>query len=543
MAQDVIPLAAGLPRRGKKIVVFADGTGNSFSSQESNVWRLYQALDKTEMPGGTQQLARYIPGVGTSGNAVLRLIDGATGIGVPSNVRKLYRFLCWNWQPGDEIYLFGFSRGAFTVRTLAALVAMQGLMPRVIDGRPVSSPEMSRNAASAWGAYRAMTAPLVLPGRSWANPLNWQMNPLVSVIRGLRDGLTWAKRRLLGQRTHAEVLAAQPDALKAGAVPIRFLGLFDTVEAYGMPVEEMRAVWNRLIWPIRFRNRRCSWVVQKVRHALSLDDERLSFHPIRFDLRPRPDGKPVPETQEVWFAGVHSDVGGGYPNDETAYEPLLWIATEAARQELRFDPEALAGYRRRLYPQALIHDSRSGLASIYRYAPRRVADDEEHGGAPVVHHSVLEKMRSGADGYAPLGLPDGFRVYPGNGTGWEGLEAACHRRDGTASQAVERLIVRRKATNWLTIGLLAVLAAMPVWDWWFATRIQPNGAVRWLAWGLGGLVPSWAVTWVEVLVSRWWISGPVLLAIYGINRLNQGLAYRIKDAGRGLWQAADPPSP
>ncbi len=75
------------PGRGKKIVIFADGTGNSFATQESNIWRLYAALDKTEKTGRTPvelQLARYIPGVGTSGNRVLRLIDGATGIGVPS---------------------------------------------------------------------------------------------------------------------------------------------------------------------------------------------------------------------------------------------------------------------------------------------------------------------------------------------------------------------------------------------------------------------------------------------------------------------------
>ena len=154
--------------RGRKIVIFADGTGNSFAMQESNVWRLYSALDKTEKSGRTPvelQLARYIPGVGTSSNRVLRLIDGATGIGVPSNVRKLYRFLCWNWQPGDEVYLFGFSRGAFTVRTLAGMIRWQGLMPLMIGERPVTDAEMKRNAMRAWEAYRAKTAPLVQDGR------------------------------------------------------------------------------------------------------------------------------------------------------------------------------------------------------------------------------------------------------------------------------------------------------------------------------------------------------------------------------------------
>ena len=132
----------------KKIVVFADGTGNAFTTQESNVWRLYQALDQT----APDQIARYIPGVGTSGFRPFALLDGATGIGVPSNVRKLYRFLCWNWNDGDEIYMFGFSRGAFTIRTLIALIDSQGLVPREIDGERVSHAEMERNAMAAWRA-------------------------------------------------------------------------------------------------------------------------------------------------------------------------------------------------------------------------------------------------------------------------------------------------------------------------------------------------------------------------------------------------------
>ena len=526
-------LATSVTRREpRRIVVFADGTGNAFSSQESNVWRLYQALDKRPRPGAALQLARYIPGVGTSGNALLRLVDGATGVGVPSNVRKLYRFLCWNWEPGDEIYLFGYSRGAFTVRTLAALVAMQGLMPRRSGARDVTSAEMDRNAMAAWLAYRTLTAPLVAPGKSVWNPLAWQMNPLISVIRGLRDGATWAKRRLFGQSQHHEVLAEMSPDRRAGAVPIRFLGLFDTVEAYGMPVEELRSVWNRLIWPIRFRNRRCSWVVGKVRHALSLDDERLSFHPIRFDQSPRPDGKPVPETQEVWFAGVHSDVGGGYPNDETAFEPLLWIADEAGLQELAFDQPTLERYRARLYPQALIHDSRQGLASVYRYAPRVIGAEPAQGGAPVVHHSVIEKIETGADGYAPLGLPPTFLVYPANGSRWVGLAPGELLQDAPAAVGLRQLIRRRKATNWVTILCVLGLVALP-----FLTANPPlNDWVRGFGAILGGLVPGWAMLWVESLLANWRLSLPLLGVIVVVHLRNRSLALRIRDLGRRLWR-------
>jgi len=146
------------PLKRRRIVIFADGTGNAFSQQESNVWRMYRALERGPGPDGAEQIARYIPGVGTASNPVIRAIDGATGFGVPSNVRKLYRFLCWNWREGDEIHMIGFSRGAFTLRTLAGMIRFQGLMPRDwpadgqggeylpegYRGRPVTEAEMKR---------------------------------------------------------------------------------------------------------------------------------------------------------------------------------------------------------------------------------------------------------------------------------------------------------------------------------------------------------------------------------------------------------------
>src|ERR1700675_753377 len=105
-------------RMAKKIVLFADGTGNAFSTQESNVWRMFDALDTSKK----DQIAVYIEGVGTSSFRPWAIFDGATGIGAPANIRKLYRFLCWNWERGDEIYMFGFSRGAFTIRALIEMV-------------------------------------------------------------------------------------------------------------------------------------------------------------------------------------------------------------------------------------------------------------------------------------------------------------------------------------------------------------------------------------------------------------------------------------
>ena len=138
----------------KKIVILADGTGNGRLVQVSNICRLSRALCLSDK----DQVVFYIPGVGTEGFKPLAMLDGATGFGVPSNVRKLYRFLSWNWKPGEPrpaIYMFGFSRGAFTIRMLIDLIHKQGLLPTEFDGKRVTHQEMVRNSNDAWRAFCA----------------------------------------------------------------------------------------------------------------------------------------------------------------------------------------------------------------------------------------------------------------------------------------------------------------------------------------------------------------------------------------------------
>lgn len=202
------------------------------------------------------------------------IVSLATGVGVPSNVRKLYRFISWNWQPGDEIYMFGFSRGAFTIRTLGGLIHSQGLIPVQIDNEAVSHSEMSRNAMAAWRAYRSGTT-------SWKDTFF-----TITIVRLIRDAalalfhlLTWF---LFGHRFYRTV-ARETARQHRQTIPITFLGLFDTVEAFGVPIEELRRAIDFAIWPISFRNRILCDNVEQARHALSLDDERETFHPVRFD--------------------------------------------------------------------------------------------------------------------------------------------------------------------------------------------------------------------------------------------------------------------
>lgn len=518
---------------GKRIVIFADGTGNAYSVQESNIWRLYNALDKGLRPDGLQQIARYIPGVGTSSNRFVRALDGATGFGVPSNVRKLYRFLCWNWKPGDQIYLFGFSRGAFTVRALAGMISMQGLMPREIDGRAVGSAEMTRNAAGAWRAYRTETAPLVPKDQSVWNPLHWKMNPLISLVRLARDGIIGVKRKLMGQMSHVLVQNAQTKEIKRGQVKVQFMGVYDTVEAYGIPVAELARAVNVLIWPFQFRNQHCSPIVQKVRHALALDDERLTFHPIRFDQRERPDRQGGPNTSEIWFPGMHSDVGGGYPDNAVALAPLVWMADEATAAGLRFDETLVARYRGGIYPQALIHDSRAGFASFYRYAPRRTDHPEANGKPAVLHPSAVEKMRYGANGYTPLILPETFAGLTEDGS----HETVKMRRDGQAHARIHRVIRWRKTTNLITIVLMLALAVQLYRS--LLAACEASGRDWCMIKAPFGLLIDIGWSWSD-LVSGYWPSILALLAgIWVVHLFNQTMADTIKDHSRGLWTPAE----
>ena len=130
----------------KNIVLLSDGTGNSSAkSRKTNVWRMYQALDQSS----GEQIARYDDGVGTSKNKYLALIGGAFGWGLKRNVIDLYKFVCRNYEPGDAIYGFGFSRGAFTIRVLVGVIVDEGL----VTFR--SEEELNRNSAAAYRHYRS----------------------------------------------------------------------------------------------------------------------------------------------------------------------------------------------------------------------------------------------------------------------------------------------------------------------------------------------------------------------------------------------------
>jgi uncharacterized protein (DUF2235 family) len=559
----------------KKIVVFADGTGNAFTVQESNVWRLYEALDQTK----PDQIAHYIKGVGTSGFKPFAALDVLTGIGVPSNVRKLYEFICWNWKPNDEIYMFGFSRGSFTIRTLIGLMDHEGLVPAQIGNENVSHAEMARNVMEAWRSYRSKTIP-------WRKtfPSVWLARAVRNVVLGIFHRAT---KLLWGDRLYSEV-AAETSTQQRRSVPIKFVGLFDTVEAYGVPLEEFRRAIDLAIWPISFRNKKLSETVICARHALSLDDERTAFHPLRIDRKTEKDRARI---KEVWFAGVHSDVGGGYPEDDLAIVALNWM-TEEIGNDLRFIEDAQKLIAEKASPYASMHDSRSGLAVAYRYCPRTVG---VNGGPPLIHYSVAEKIAFGVDRYAPVTLPDTACVLMPDGTAHEikgfdqtrlapagAAPAPISPQMALAMRAVESLndpdraivsltlddIWRRRVAYFSLLFTVLLIAVLP-WTvkqavdgfqktmhaaaklvgleehwitFWAGVAKSDQGISAWLGSVfqlIGTWLPGYAKPWSQALIERPTACGIVIALAVILYFRNGVLRDRIADLARQAWLPAE----
>jgi len=416
----------------------SDGTGNSERSPfKTNVWRTYQALKLA--PG--RQIARYDDGVGTSRIKPLAMLGGAFGWGLKRGVIDLYKFLCRAYEESDEIYGFGFSRGAFTIRVLIGLIASQGLVPaRHEDGSNISEEELIRRAAAAYRAYRneSFRAPLAQLGRL-----------VRDACLKLRDEV------LLGLRPYT----------KEENIPIksiRFLGLWDTVDAYGLPIRELKNAVDRFIWPLSFRGLELSDKVKCARHALSLDDERATFHPLIWDERRETQKAkaglvPANRIQQVWFAGAHANVGGGYPDDSLAYVPLLWILEEAQKAGLEFEGELLRVYRAAANLYGKVYDSRSGLASFYRYSPRRVDRWPEHAytSHALVAWTVFERIKQGR--YAPISIHGPIQSV--NGTDINNVDERLYNNE--AMELVLDTVWWRRISYWTLLFFSAAILGFP----------------------------------------------------------------------------------
>lgn len=306
----------------KNIVLLCDGTSNEIARNRTNILRLYGCLAKSDT-----QLVFYDPGVGTFGaeNAwssfyrkVIELWGLATGWGIDANVKEAYRFLVEHYddgvrtdadnEPPDRIYIFGFSRGAYTARVLAGFIHALGL----ID---------ARNLNLLNYAYRAYKNIGKITGKDETDAREPDKNPFAEIK---------LFERMLRPRRPA----------------IRCLGLFDTV---GSVIE-----WTDLLPRIRSHAHTSSNPsVESVRHALGLDEQRTLFLPTRWPgggdywgqpVKPRNPATIGPQdVEEVWFSGVHGDIGGGYPEarSQLAKFPLKWMIDQTRAMGLSYNDKTI----------------------------------------------------------------------------------------------------------------------------------------------------------------------------------------------------------
>jgi uncharacterized protein (DUF2235 family) len=343
----------------KRIVVCCDGTWNNddLQTEDTNVAQIARSIHGSVDTGEASfQVVLYLRGVGTTGLKLGTFIEGATGLGIDDNIRSGYQFIAQNYVPGDEIFLFGFSRGAFTARSLVGLISACGVLKR----------PFLASLPDAWAYYRS-------------------------------------------PRPHSpEVFADRYKTQTHDSVTIKFVGVWDTVGSLGIP-GALLADANKKAFAFHDTSP-CS-IVETAVQALAIDEHRHNFIPTYW-TGTAPPGSSV---QQVWFAGAHADVGGGYRTRTLANIPLVWMARKAAAAGLAIDWSCLP--QGQLNAAAPAHDSSSGLFALDHFRPtlRRIGErpcetafneslyvSQDENGRPVraineaVHRSVIERYGKAA---------------------------------------------------------------------------------------------------------------------------------------------------
>jgi uncharacterized protein (DUF2235 family) len=568
----------------KSIVLFSDGTGNSSAKLfKTNVWRMYEAVDLGPPASGKRpQISYYDDGVGTSSFKPLAALGGAFGWGLKRNVLDIYRFACRNYRDGDDIYAFGFSRGAFTARLVVALIASEGLV------RSTDEADLQRKTIAAYRDFRRH----FLPRR-----LQWP----TKLLRKLRKAALASLDKLFGRASYKPSENARPK--------IRFIGVWDTVAAYGGPITEITRAVDNWFFPLSMPDYALHENVRRARHALALDDERDAFQPLLWD---EVHEKQLQEKQEellkegrlkkedtlekdrvlqVWFTGMHADVGGGYPDESLSYVSLLWMMEEAEHAGLR----TLDVVKERFVALASsfgpIHDSRAGVAAYYRYQPRKIAawlnpandatlslrdpvitDDRGLSRGLLrsvnVHESVINRIATGTDRYAPITLPGTFDIVPPQEHGENVPQADSEtpapahgtaaskpmldrrlvallkdqtrsRARGNGTEAVWNRVWWRRVIYFLTLAATLLLVGLPI-----IINILPEAPVltdgrTWI----GGFIrlltiilPAFAGRWIDVYADN-----PFYFLLFGafvLILLSWGawMERRLRDESRRVWR-------
>lgn len=330
----------------KRIVICSDGTWNDPEDEiPTNVLRLARAI-KPQDAQGVQQVVFYDWGVGSYYSSVR---GGTSGLGMMKNVQDGYRFIVQNYDAGDHIYLFGYSRGAYTVRALAGMLNKCGVLKRT---RADQIPD-------AFDFYKKK-----------------------SVKPGSTEATAWRRKHTVNR----------------GRGNVDFIGVWDTVGALGIPTRVLAFVDEKDLFydPILGSN------VNVARHAVSIDEKRDDFRPTLWkDAEAR-------DVKQVWFAGVHGDIGGGAKPKHGKYLSeiaLAWMVDEAKQTGLNIESHAhrSTSTHHKIKPNT----SYKGFFKVLGKYEREIPKDG------IVHSSV--RRRFNATDYAPKPLKDWLAANGGWG--------------------------------------------------------------------------------------------------------------------------------
>jgi uncharacterized protein (DUF2235 family) len=375
---------------GRNLVVCLDGTNNQFGDVNTNVVRLIQVIDRDQR----KQRIYYDPGVGTLpepgvatwiGKKISEGIGLSFGAGLTWKVQEAYSYLMEMWEPDDRVFIFGFSRGAYSARVLAGVLHAFGLLPR---GAQNMLPYMMRLYARACGERKALNG-----------QVGW-----------------WQKLCSNFRRTFSRAVTPEDQERH---FPVYFLGLWDTVSSVGW-------IWNPDKFPFTARNPS----VQIARHAVSIDERRWFYR--QNSLK---QARPLQDLKEYWFAGVHSDVGGGYSELFSSKPPqsyagiwrnsFEWMVQEAMAKGILIDEERYTSVLSRspACTNPWLEEQHISLKKGWwalEFVPKQVWDSQlrkrkwevglgRHRQIPTganIHKSVLERIRG--RNYAPPNLGADF---------------------------------------------------------------------------------------------------------------------------------------
>ena len=336
----------------KRIAIFCDGTWNTPDKAENgkncqtNVVKLANALSPVSKDGILQKLY-YDTGIGSEGKMAARIFDGATGYGISGKIQQAYRFIINNYEPGDELFLFGFSRGAFTVRSLSGLIRNSGILKT----------ENLNLIPKAYNIYHSRRA-------------EYQPREIEAT---------------LFRKTYAVEETTR----------IKFIGVWDTVGALGNPLF-MKSVLSRRN---QFHDTDLSSRVDNAFHAIAVDEKRKNFEATLWHQQPHSIGQVL---EQVWFPGVHTDIGGGNPETESGLSDiaLKWMLEKAQSCNLNFDNIVINPD-----PLAKIHESYQGFYKLQRKLFRPIALEKPQKGNTneSLHPAVMQRYKNDVS-YRPKNL-------------------------------------------------------------------------------------------------------------------------------------------